>query len=326
MLSHSLAIRVLVRLARSVAVLFGVSLLAFAATSAAPGDFLSDAALAPQASRDTIRVWRDRFALDRPLPERYVRWVASVARGEGGYSLAYQAPVAPLVARRAPATLLLGGVALVVSWTLALVLGVWCAARATRWDGRAITLGSTALMGVPDLLLSVALLLAAARSGLLPTGGVMDDLPAGASGVQRVVSVAHHLLLPVAALTLSLLPTLFQHVRASMLGVLKAPYLVAQRARGVPPARLLWRAALRAAANPIISLFGLSFAAVFSASMVVEVIMSWPGLGPLFLDAVHARDPHVVLAGVMLSAALLVLGNAASDGLLRVADPRIRVE
>lgn len=322
---HALTVirQCLQRVARAMVVLCGVSMLAFAAIDLPPGDFLSDAALAPRASREAIQTWRERFALDRPLPERYARWVQSIVRGEGGYSLAYQAPIAPIVWRRAPVTLLLGGLSLVVSWTLALTLGVWSAARAARWDGRAIATATTGLMGIPDLLLALGLLLVAARSGLLPTGGFIDELPADVSTGTRVASVLRHLLLPVAALSLSVTPTLLRHVRAALLDVLRAPYLVAQRARGVPRRRLLWRAALRAASHPLISLFGLSFATVFSGSMVVESIMSWPGLGPLFLDAIHARDPQVVLAGVMCAATLLVFGNLLSDMLLRVADPRI---
>ena len=104
---------------------------------------------------------------------------------------------------------------------------------------------------------------------------------------------------------------------------LRAPYVLAAAARGIPYRRLLWRSALRAAANPLVSLFGLSFAALFSASMIVEVVMSWPGLGPMLLDAVRARDEQLVLAGVMFSTVLLLLGNGCADILLRAVDPRI---
>ena len=108
-----------------------------------------------------------------------------------------------------------------------------------------------------------------------------------------------------------------------MLDALRAPYLLAAAARGIPYRRLLWRSALRAAANPLVSLFGLSFAALFSASMIVEVVMSWPGLGPMLLDAVRSRDEPLVLAGVMLSTVLLLVGNGCADVLLRAVDPRI---
>ena len=112
--------------------------------------------------------------------------------------------------------------------------------------------------------------------------------------------VLSHFLLPVTALTLINLPVLIRHVRASLIDVLQAPFIQAARATGIPERRLLFRHALRAAANPLISLLGLSVAALLSASLVVETIMSWPGLGPLLIEAVAARDLHLVVGAVVL--------------------------
>lgn len=318
-LTHLVALQV----GRPLLMLWGISALAFAALGAAPGDFFSEQALSPTVSRESVETWRERVALDRPWPERYGRWLLSVARGDGGYSLAYQSAVTPLVQSRAGVTLLLTGVSLVVSWSLALVLGVWAAARETRWDGRLIGALNAGVLGVPDLLLALGLLLVAARTGFAPTGGMIADLPDTAAWLTRAASVAHHLTVPVLALTLSFAPMLVRHVSVSVSESLRAPFVLAARARGIPFRRIVWRSALRAAAQPLIVLFGLSFAGIFSASMVVEVILSWPGLGPLFLEAVRARDTHLVLAGVMLAATLLLAGNAMADTLLRAADPRI---
>ena len=106
--------------------------------------------------------------------------------------------------------------------------------------------------------------------------------------------------------------------------MLRARCIQAARATGVPERRLLFRHALRLGANPLISLLGLSVAGLLSASLVIETIMSWPGLGPLMLDAVMARDLHVVVAAVTCSAVFLVAGSLFADGLLYLADPRIR--
>jgi peptide/nickel transport system permease protein len=107
---------------------------------------------------------------------------------------------------------------------------------------------------------------------------------------------------------------------------LAAPFIQAARARGVPWRRLLFRDALRAAANPLLSLLGLSIAALLSASLVVEAIMSWPGLGPLLLEAIAARDLHLVIGAVMCSTLLLLAGNFLADALLYLADPRLRAD
>ena len=148
-------------------------------------------------------------------------------------------------------------------------------------------------------------------------------LPTSVRGT-RSKDVLSHFFLPVTALTLINLPVLVRHVRASMIDVLQAPFIQAGRAMGISERRLLFRYALRAAANPLISLLGLSVAALLSASLVVETIMSWPGLGPLLLAAVVARDLHVVVGVVTCSTLLLIAGNLLADGLLYLADPRIR--
>jgi len=308
---------------RAVGELFAVSIIAFAVTGLAPGDVFGEARLERQLSPAAVAAMRSREGLDRPFLARYARWVESVAHGDLGRSVAYGAPIAPLVARRALNSLVLVSASLATTWIIVLPLGVWMAARDRSADGRLLAAGATALIAVPDLLIAIALLLAAAATGVLPTGGARAIDPADAGGLAALGDRLRHLVLPVAALTLIAAPPLARHVRASMLDALRAPYVVAAAARGIPYRRLLWRSALRAAANPLVALFGLSFAALFSASMIVEVVMSWPGLGPMLLDAVRARDEQLVLAGVMLSTVLLLFGNGCADVLLRVVDPRI---
>ena len=122
------------------------------------------------------------------------------------------------------------------------------------------------------------------------------------------------------------LPVLIRHVRAAIAEVLSAPFLRAAGGHGIPRRTLLYRYALRAAANPLISLFGFSVGALLSGSLLVEVVMSWPGLGPLLLEAILARDLYVVIGGLLLSTVFLVSGNFLADLLLYWADPRIRAE
>jgi len=308
---------------RAGAVLVVVSWLVFAATALAPGDAFGEARLERTLSPEAIAALRHAEGLDRPLLVRYAQWLRSAAHGDLGRSIAYRAPIAPLVAQRAVNSLLLVAAALIVTWTIVLPLGVWTAARDRSTDGRIVAAGATALIAVPDLLIAIVLVLVAARSGVLPTGGLRAAGGADAAGFAAIADRIRHSFLPVLALTLIAAPPLVRHVRASLLDALASPYVLAAAARGIPYRRRLWRSALRAAANPLVSLFGLSFAALFSASMMVEVVMSWPGLGPLLLDAVRTRDEQVILAGVVLATALLLVGNSCADLLLRSIDPRI---
>jgi peptide/nickel transport system permease protein len=115
-------------------------------------------------------------------------------------------------------------------------------------------------------------------------------------------------------------------VRASAVEVLDTPFVCAARAHGIPTIRLLLRHVLPAAANPLITLFGLSLAGLLSSSLLVEVVMGWPGLGPLLVEAIASRDLYLILGAVLFSALFLVAGNFVADLLLYACDPRIRVE
>jgi peptide/nickel transport system permease protein len=144
--------------------------------------------------------------------------------------------------------------------------------------------------------------------------------------LERLRDLALHLVLPAGVLAAGLLPVLVQHVRAAMIEVLDAPFALSARAQGIPTSRLLFRHLLPAAVNPLISLFGLTVGTMLSASLLIEVVMGWPGLGPLMVEAIMARDIAVVLGVILLSAAFLVAGNLLADLLLYRLDPRIRVK
>jgi peptide/nickel transport system permease protein len=141
---------------------------------------------------------------------------------------------------------------------------------------------------------------------------------------EQLRDVAIHLFLPVVALTLGAVPVLVRHVRSAMIVVLDAPFLEAARGHGIPKWRLVYRHALPAAMNSLISLLGFSIGSLLSMSLLMEVVLSWPGLGPLVLEAILARDVYVVIAAVLLSSVFLVIGNLLADLLLYWSDPRIR--
>ena len=314
------------RIAHGFLLVVGVSVLSFVLVELAPGDYFAEMRLDPRISEATVRALRARYGLDRPLPERYLRWVASLARGELGYSFAYGQPVGPLLWPRVRNTLLLTGTATGLAWMLAVPLGAWWATR-RRGVADAGLAGLTAmLLALPDLVLALGLLLMAVRTGWLPAGGMAALGHEQMSAGERFRDVAAHLVLPVTALVLGILPVLVRYVRATVADALGAPFVRAARAHGIPEVRVLLRHALPAAANPLISLFGLSLAGLLSTSLLVEVVMSWPGLGPLMLEAILARDFYLVLGPVLASTLLLVGGNLLADAVLLAADPRIRRE
>jgi len=180
------------------------------------------------------------------------------------------------------------------------------------------------LLVVPDILLALVFVLLAVRTRWFPTGGMVSIGFSELGWWGKMLDILAHLFLPVTALVLSGLPVLVRHVRAAMIEVLSSPFIRAARAHGIPRRSVLFRYGLRAAANPLVSLLGLSLAILLSGSLLVEIIMSWPGVGPLLLQAVLTRDVYVVVGVVMFSTLVIFTGNLAADGLLYVLDPRIR--
>lgn len=315
-----------VRALHGVLLLLGVSVLSFVMAELAPGDFFAEMRLDPRVSEETLAALRSRHGLDRPVVERYWLWLSSLTRGELGYSFAYGSPVGPLLWPRVANTLVLTLTAVAAAWLLAVPLGVWWATRRKAVERRALAAVTAGLLAVPDIVIALALLLVAVRTGWFPAGGMTSTAHEQLSRGARAWDVASHLVLPVTALVLGILPVLLRHVRASVADVLESPFVQAARAHGVPEGRVLFRHVLPAAANPLISLFGLSLAGLLSMSLVVEVVMSWPGLGPLLLEAILARDFFLVLGPVLASTFLLITGNMFADVLLLVADPRIRAQ
>ena len=304
--------------------LFGVSILLFLLFQAAPGDFLSEMKLNPQISPETVTHLRAQYGLGQPLPVRYWKWVKSSAQGDFGYSFAYNIPAAPLLWPRARNTLLLSVPALMISWLIAVPLGVLVAGRKGSWADRLFSGGTSFLLALPDVLIALLALLLALKTGLFPVGGMTSANTQDQSMWAWLRDLIWHLVLPVAALVIGSVTIILRHVRASVGEVLESSYMRAAEGHGLPRLKLLFGYALPAAANPLISLFGLSVALLLSVSLLIEVVMGWPGIGPLLLEAILARDLFVVIGAVMLSTLFLIGGNLLADVLLYAFDPRIR--
>ena len=312
------------RLLRAGLLLVGVSALCFLFTEMAPGSFFDEMRLNPQISPETISALRARYGLDQPLAVRYARWMAALVRGDFGYSIAYNTPVAPLLWARAKNTLLLTATAMFLTWLISVPLGVLTAASRGRWLDKVVGVGSSLLISIPEIVVAIALLALAVRTRIVPVGGMRSLGFQELSMWGQFHDIAQRMLLPTLVLVLASIAVIERHVRSSVLEVLEAPYIQAARGLGIGRTRLLFRHVLPVAANPAISLFGFSLAGLLSGSLLVEVVTGWPGLGPLILDATLSRDLYLVIGGVMFSAVFMVAGNFIADLLLLASDPRIR--
>jgi peptide/nickel transport system permease protein len=296
--------RYLVRRAlHGAALLVLISLVSFAFLQLAPGNFTQAMHLEAQVSAQTVSAWRSRYGLDQPLVIQYWSWLRSIFRGEFGFSFAYGTSVGSLLWPRIKRTLSLTALAALLSWCAAIPIGGLVGATRTRGLDRFIRGSLSFLHSIPDLLIALMLLMLALRTRAFSVGGMTG---------------------PVIALVLVSLPVLVRHVQTAVRETMAAPFIQAARAHGIPHGRLWFAYILPAAANPLISLFGYSIGGLLSSSLLVEMIMGWPGLGPLLLEAIFSRDIYVVMGATITSALFLITGNLIADLLLLAIDPRVR--
>jgi peptide/nickel transport system permease protein len=297
----------------------------FALVHLAPGDPFASSLENPQITAAVREQWRRQWGLDRPLSEQFVRYVGSLAHGDWGYSFSMHEPVRDALARALPNTLLLMGIAYLLSFGLGVALGALQAARHGSLFDRVF--GGVALFfySVPDFWLALMVMLTLAYwLPLFPTSGIADPvMSAYFTPLERVADRAYHVVLPALTLCLIYVGAAARYQRASLLDALRADYVRTARAKGLPERRVLVHA-LRNALLPTITLMGLAFPALLGGAVFVEKVFAWPGMGWLAVSAVNTRDYPLVLASVIVGSALMVVGSMLADAGYAIADPRLR--
>lgn len=312
------------RLLQLVPTLLGVIAITFVVVHAAPGDPI--AALAGEgADVEHIRSLREKFALDAPLPEQFVRYVGNVARGDLGRSLVRGKSVAAVIGERVPATMVLTGSAVVLSSLGGLAVGALAAARANSPADRFADAATLIGYSVPAFWLGqLALLVFGLRLGLFPVQG-MTDARSDATGVARLVDIAHHLVLPVLVLSVSEVALVARLTRSSLMSQLRESYVRTARAIGLDDRSIVMRQALPNALLPVMTVIGSRLGTLVSGAVLVETVFAWPGLGQLLVASTRARDYPVLLGLVLFTSASVILANLLTDLVYGRLDPRIHL-
>lgn len=305
------------------ALLWGVATASFLLVEASPGSVVDKHVgpdVLPEVRERTVR----KLGLDRPLPERYLRQLGSLARGDLGHSLTRERPVTALLGEALPPTLLLSGLALLLAFPAGIALGLAQALAAGRTVDRLVGGLLVVAYALPPFWLAVLLQRLAPGLGL-PIAGLHDPLAwEGMGPVARTLDVARHLVLPCAVLATSLTAAVARHTRGSTLAVLEQDFVLAARARGLPGTTVLGAVALPNALLPVVTLLGLALPGVVGGSALVEAIFAWPGMGRLLVDAVQQQDTPVVVGCLLLFAVVVAAGRLLADGLQALLDPRVR--
>jgi peptide/nickel transport system permease protein len=304
------------------------SILCFFIIQLAPGDYLDTLKQNPKISPERIKQLKQQFGLDRPLYEQYFRWLWQiVSQGNFGTSFIYQRSVASLLWERVPATLLLAISSLILTWAIAIPMGIIGAVNQNRWSDRVLRVISYIGQGFPSFITALLLLILAQNtSPLFPVGDMTSIDHADLTPIGKILDIGWHMILPTIALSITSFAGLQRITRGELLDVLRQDYIQTARAKGLPENKVIYVHALRNAVNPLITLLGFEFATLLSGAFIAEFFFNWPGLGRLILQAVLAQDLYLVMASLMMGAFMLILGNLLADLLLKAVDPRIKLD
>ncbi|MCA1630948.1 MAG: ABC transporter permease [Acidobacteria bacterium] len=266
---------------------------------------------------------RAEFGLDRPLPTQLWVYLSGVLRGNLGYSLGYQQPVAAVIASRVPATLLLIVSALILSSVAGVLSGVEAARRENSFADRAINTFALVGYSVPSFSIGHLLLIVfSLRLGLFPAQNLSSSNQELA-GADYALDVLRHLVLPVATLAIVYLAQIMRLTRTSMLNVLGENFITAARAKGLGERRVLYAHALRNALLPVVTVVGNDFGMLLGGAVFTETVFALPGLGRLMVDALAMRDYPVLMGLFLMSSVGVVAVNFITDLTYSALDPRI---
>jgi peptide/nickel transport system permease protein len=305
--------------------LFGVVLTVFTLIHVAPGDPIATLVGDAPATPEYVAELREHLGLDRPLHEQFGLYLWNVIQGDFGTSYYYTGTVLELILQRLPATLLLMAAGLVLATVLGVLLGVVAAARPNSPLDATANLVAIVGYSLPVFWLGeLALLGFALTLGWFPSQG-MTSLREPKEGLDAVLDVAHHLVLPAVVLATRYIAIDFRLTRAEVMEVLSQDYILWARAKGLTSRLILFRHALPNALLPVVTVTGLNIGFAFSGAVLTEIVFGWPGIGRLTLDAIAHRD-YPVLMGIFIFITMgVVIVNFLTDLLYAVIDPRIRL-
>lgn len=313
------------RLFQVIPLILAITLLSFGVMQLAPGNYLDTLRGQPTINPATVARLTRQFGLDQPWYVQYARWLWNVVvHQDFGYSFSYKIPIWTLLQQRFYYTFLLAFWSSLVSWVVAIPLGVYIGRRRNGPVDRLASFFSYAMISLPGFFVALLMMMFAKSTGWFPIGGATSIHYDSLSQFGKIKDTAWHIALPVTVLGLRGVAGLMRQQRGNILEVLGEQYIIAARARGVAERSVVWKHAVRNSINPLITLFGFELSALLAGSALVENVLAWPGLGRLLLEAVQNRDIYVAMGSFVLGGVMLILGNLIADILLAISDPRIK--
>lgn len=307
-----------------------ISVLAFAIIQLPPGDFVDTyianlSASGSAVSQAEAEALRQLYGLDQPIWVQYFKWISRIVVGDFGESMEWRRPVSEVIGDRLWMTVLISFFALILTWGIALPIGIVSAVRQYSVADYVFTFVSFIGLAIPNFLLALVIMYVAFRYFGANVGGLFSaEFELAPWSLAKVWDLIKHLPLPGLILALAGTAQLVRIMRANLLDELRKPYVVTARAKGLPENRVILKYPVRAALNPFASTIAYLFPYLVSGSVIVSIVLSLPTVGPLLVKALIAQDMFLAGTIILLLGALTVVGTFISDLVLMWIDPRIR--
>ena len=312
--------------------MWAISVFSFIIIQLPPGDFV-DAYIANLSASGSVvsmeeaESLRQLYGLNRPIYVQYAKWITRVLHGDFGESMEWQRPVMDVIGDRLWLTVVLSFAALVLTWGLALPIGIYSAVRQYSFADYLFTSLGFVGLAVPNFLLALVILYFSFKLFGADVGGLFSPgFDLAPWGWPKAWDLLKHLPLPAAILALAGTAQLIRIMRANLLDELRRPYVVTARAKGLPESRVIMKYPVRAALNPFASTVAYLFPYLVSGSVIISLVLSLPTVGPLLLKSLIAQDMFLAGTIVLLLGVLTVIGTFISDLILMWVDPRIRYQ
>jgi peptide/nickel transport system permease protein len=323
---------ILRRMLMMIPTLFAVSLLSFLIIQLPPGDFLTSYSAQLRAQGDNVQVeeleaLRERYGLNQPFYVQYSKWITGILfRGDWGQSLEWRKPVRDLIGERIALTMVISGTALLVSWLVAIPIGVYSATHQYSLLDYLLTMFSFIGLGTPGFLIALVVMFIAQSYFGMNVGGLFsEEYILAPWNWAKIVDMLKHLWMPLIIVSLGSIAGNIRITRANLLDELNKPYVETARAKGQKEWRLIWKYPVRVALNPFFSTVGWSLATLISANTLIAIVLSLQTTGPMLLRALTSQDMYLAGSFILLLSTMTVIGTLLSDILLAVVDPRIRL-
>ena len=309
---------ILKKVAQVMVVMLLISIFSFAIIELAPGDISAMYITADMSAEEQAMVM-EKLGLNKSPVERYWEWLKEALHGNWGYSLSYKLPAMGMLTKRLPSTILLMGTSLLVSLCLSIPLGLIAGYKKNTWIDNAISGFAYFGMSIPSFYFGMLMIiLFTAILHWLPSSGMHSF------GVNTPLDTAKHMIMPVMTMALSSMASKVRYVRANTIGQLSEEYVLAAKAKGTSGMTILCGHVLKNTLLPIITIVGMNMASLVCGSFIIESLFGWPGIGSFAMEAIGKQDYTIIMAYIMLSGFILVMGNFVADILYSFADPRIK--